>query len=765
MFFFGEIMEYDEFLKAKQIRVESVGFTAEQVNPMLKPFQADIVRWACRKGRAAVFAGTGLGKSPMQLDWASHVAEHTHGNVLILAPLGVALQTVREGDKFGIPAKYCRSQGEVEPGITVANYEMLEHFRASEFAGVVLDESSILKSYSGVVKKQIVDTFAETQYKLACTATPSPNDYMEILNQAEFLGVMKSHEALAIWFINDSMSCGSYRVKGHAEEDFWRWVGTWAVSVSKPSDLGDDDGPFILPPLNVHEHIIPVDMTQATGDLLFRMPEMNATSFHKEKRLTTDDRAKRCAEIAAQCDGPVMIWCQTNYEADALKEVLPDACEVRGNDSIQRKEEVSVGFACGKLPLLISKASIFGFGLNFQACHNVIFCGLDFSYESYYQAVRRFWRFGQAHAVEVHLVLGETEKHILSILSDKEARHEVMLAQMQGRMNQTQEIRSSNRYHMEYTKRVHTTDLATAVLGDSVEEIKTIDPDSVGYSIFSPPFSNLYIYSDSFRDMGNCKNDEEFLTAFRFLIPEILRITRPGRLCSVHCKQLPKYRTRDGRSGLRDFRGEIIRAFEDCGWQYHSEVCIWKDPVIEMQRTKCHGLLYKQLRKDATYSRQGMADYLVSFRKWGETDDAPVTHTKAEFPLEQWQQWASPVWADIRQTNVLNVAAARDERDEKHICPLQLDLIERAIRLWSNPDDVVFSPFMGIGSEGYVAIKARRRFLGIELKESYFNSAVKNLTRAEWEASDAGMLWESQLASVSVEDDDEEQDDDDVACD
>lgn len=264
--------------------------------------------------------------------------------------------------------------------------------------------------------------------------------------------------------------------------------------------------------------------------------------------------------------------------------------------------------------------------------------------------------------------------------------------------------------------------------GDCVQIIKQIPDNSIHFPIFSPPFANLYIYSDDLADMGNCKDSDEFFKQFDYLIPELLRVTVPGRLCAVHCKDLVKYKGRDGQSGIYDFSGDIVRHFEKFGWQYHSKVTIWKDPVIEMQRTKSHGLLYKQLRKDSSYSRQGMPDYLLIFRKWTEDclDSEPVTHTKEDFTLDMWQRYASPVWFDIRQTNVLNVQAAREDKDCKHICPLQLDVIERAIELWTNSNDIVFTPFLGIGSEAYQALKMKRRAVGIELKESYFNQAVSN---------------------------------------
>ena len=270
--------------------------------------------------------------------------------------------------------------------------------------------------------------------------------------------------------------------------------------------------------------------------------------------------------------------------------------------------------------------------------------------------------------------------------------------------------------------------------GDSVRVIKEIPDNSVHFNIFSPPFANLYIYSNDLADMGNCRDMDEFFEQFDYLIPELYRVTKPGRLCAVHCKQLVKYKGRDGRAGLTDFRGKIIEHFEKYNWQYHSEVTIWTDPVLEMQKTKAHGLLYKQVRKDASFSRQGLPDYLVVFRKWAEEDEEdliePVEHTKENFPLPIWQNYASPVWMDIQRTNVLNVQQAREDSDEKHICPLQLDVIERAIDLWTNPGDIVFTPFLGIGSEAYQSLKMKRRAVGIELKESYYNQAVKNCQAA-----------------------------------
>lgn len=269
----------------------------------------------------------------------------------------------------------------------------------------------------------------------------------------------------------------------------------------------------------------------------------------------------------------------------------------------------------------------------------------------------------------------------------------------------------------------------TLYQGDCTEVIRGLPDASIGLSVYSPPFSNLYCYSDSDRDMGNSVDDAEFLEHYAFLVRDLLRVTRPGRLCAVHCKDLVDYKSSDGRAGLRDFPGELVRVHQEAGWKYHSRVTVWKCPVREMQRTKAHGLLYKQLRRDSTFSRQGLAEYVLVFRKWAAEGEEiePVTHTEETFPLDRWQVWASPVWMDIEQTNVLNVDLARESADEKHMAPLQLDLIERCVTLWSNHGDAVLSPFAGVGSEGVVSRKLGRRFVGIELKRSYFDRAARNL--------------------------------------
>jgi len=428
----GVMDDYTTFLASKSPRVQAAGITIDEsdLHPMLFGFQRAVVAWALRRGRAALFLECGLGKTFLQIEWAAHISQHTGRPVLILAPLAVAQQTKREGQRFGYTVTLCRSQADVRPGINVANYEMLDHFMPAAFTGVVLDESGILKSYSGSTKKQLIDAFARTPYRLCCTATPAPNDHMEIGNHAEFLGIMPSPEMLSRWFINDTTNMGTYRLKGHARQAFWEWISSWAVSARRPSDLGFPDEGYDLPPLRLHEVNVPVDRTEDAGAYLFRLPEMNATGLHAEMRRTAPARAQIAADLVNGQSGPWLVWCNTNYEADALLALLPDATEVRGSESIEAKERKIDAFITGQTRVLITKPSLAGWGLNLQHCHQVVFVGLSYSFEALYQAVRRSYRFGQQHLVDAYLLVAETEDAVLTAVRRKMAAHEEMLDEM-----------------------------------------------------------------------------------------------------------------------------------------------------------------------------------------------------------------------------------------------------------------------------------------------------------------------------------------------
>ena len=723
-------MQYEEFLAAKAKTVEPSGFAVsdDELNPALYGFQKAIVRWGLAKGKAALFLDTGLGKTIQQCEWARHVCRHTGGNVLIVAPLCVSQQTVEEAAKFGIEVRYVRDQSQVQPGISITNYEMLRHFDASQFVGVVLDESSILKDHTSKTRQMIIDMFSRTPYRLSCTATPSPNDFMELGNQAEFLGVMSAVEMLAMFFVHDGGDTSKWRLKGHGKTRFWEWMASWAICIKSPYDLGFDGSAYVLPELCIHEHVIEAPVLDGQ---LFVGVAQTLSERRQAKRQSIDDRVRLVADMVNRSDEEWIVWCHLNDESIALAKAIPDAVEVYGTLDPDEKERRIMRFTHGEARVLISKPSISGFGMNWQHCRNQAFVGLDDSFESYYQAVRRCYRFGQKRPVNVHLVCSEAEGAVKANLERKQAQAEEMTTAMVEHMRiiMQREIRGTVMEKSEFSPAWTEGDGWTLHHNDCVEVVRKLDESSIDYTIFSPPFASLYTYSNSDRDMGNCRDDEEFMRHFRFLIVEMLRVTKPGRLLSFHCTNLPAMKARDGYIGIKDFRGELIRAFCDAGWIYHSEVCIWKDPVTAMQRTKALGLLHKQVKKDSAMSRQGIADYLVTMRKPGENPD-PVSHTNESFPVDRWQRYASPVWMDINATRTLQYMNARDGDDERHICPLQIDVIERAIDLWTNPCDLVLSPFTGIGSEGHVALTMGRRFIGAELKESYFKIACKNLEDA-----------------------------------
>lgn len=425
---------YAEFLETKRVDVPSLGFAIDpsRVSPSAFDFQRDAIVWAVGRGRAALFVDTGLGKTIMQLEIARIICEETGGDALILAPLAVVGQTHREGQKFGITTTIAREDADVRPGINLANYEILHKLDPSRFVCVVLDESSILRNYSGKVRRQLTDAFVQTPYRFSCSATPAPNFHLEIGQQAEFLGVMSGHQMIARWFIN-TFAAGDYRLKAHAQRDFWDWVASWALSLRRPSELGYSDEGFDLPPLVIRQHVVPVNWADDRGERLFRDVELSATTMHTELRRTAPSRAAKVAElVGAEPEATWLVWCHTDYEADAVTALLPDAVEVRGSESPAVKERKLRDFAEGRIRILVTKPVIAGYGLNFQHCNRMAFIGLSYSMESYYQAVRRAWRFGQSREVVCHVVLAETEATLTETIARKLADHEQLMEGMRS---------------------------------------------------------------------------------------------------------------------------------------------------------------------------------------------------------------------------------------------------------------------------------------------------------------------------------------------
>lgn len=421
---------YDDVIAAKMATPYFAGIhvSPSDIGPALFAHQRDLVRWACRKGRAAVFADTGLGKSLIALEWARHVS--ARGRVLILTPLAVAQQFVREGIKWGIPIAYLRADDGAAP-IVVTNYEMLAHFDPSAFHGVVIDESSCLKAFDGKTRNEIIAAFASTPMRLACTATPAPNDHGELGNHSEFLGIKTRAEMLAEYFVHDGETTSEWRLKGHARDAFWRWVASWGAVIGKPSDLGHADDGYDLPPLRMVEHVLPIDIADAhRAGALFAAPVSTLSDQRANRRATASKRVAKAADIAG--DGrPCLVWCELNSEQDAIEAALGElAFSVRGSDSLDEKVASVMRWVDGERPAMISKTSIVGFGMNFQHCARQVFLGASHSYEQTYQAIRRSWRFGQTQPVDIHIIRAENEGAIVANYRRKEADAQAMAAEM-----------------------------------------------------------------------------------------------------------------------------------------------------------------------------------------------------------------------------------------------------------------------------------------------------------------------------------------------
>jgi DNA modification methylase len=738
---------YAEFLASKRLDDPPTGFEPEALSELLFDWQREVVRWALRRGRAAIFADCGLGKTPMQLEWAQRVCERSSGparpgRALILAPLAVSAQTVREGEKFGIPVTAHPWHVGPAAGVNVENYERLHLLDPSDYDGIVIDESSILKSYDGKMRRLIQEFAQRIPFRLACTATPAPNDHAELANHAEFLGIMSGREMLALFFKQDGNTTHKWRLKGHAEAEFWRWLATWAVALRSPADLGFDASRFLLPPLNMHS--IVVDSPNA-GVGLFNAEAQTLKERQDARRNSLTERVAAIADVVNGSDEQWLLWCNLNAESEALCKAISGAVEVKGADSSEHKERALLDFADGKLRILISKPSIAGFGLNFQRCSHVAFVGLSDSYEQFYQAVRRSWRFGQKRPVECYVVTAEAEGAVVRNIERKERQAALMMKEIVKHMDGLS-LGQAERSVADYEPADATGAGWDLHLGDCVERLSEVADESVGLSVFSPPFPGMYAYTNTPRDMGNVSSQQQMVEQYAYLVPELLRVLKPGRTVAVHLTQGVAFKASDGHSGIKDFRGAVIRAMEDGGFHYYGEVCIDKDPQLKAIRTKDHGLLFKSLATDAAKMHMALADYVLQFRKPGDNPEPIRAGVSEKYKNEdgwitqqEWIEWASPIWQrqrpefpnGIRETNVLNVRVAREEKDERHLCPLQLDVIERCVKLWSNPGDLVLSPFAGIGSEGHVALKLRRRFVGVELKRSYFEVACRNLEQSE----------------------------------
>jgi len=420
-------MDYEKFLMQKKKTHKNIGFEPYSIDPMLFDFQHDLTSWAIRKGKAALWAGTGLGKSFMQIVWADNVVNHTDGYVLILAPLAISRQTKMEGVKIDIKINICNSQDDVKPGINITNYEKLHKFDSISFDCVVLEESSILKNFSGKIRNQVISSFENTKYKLCCSATPSPNDYTEIGNHAEFLNICSRTEMLSNYFVHDSGTTQKWRLKGHAEKSFFEWISEWAVMIEKPSDIGYSNKKMKLPDLKMIEHKVASNLD--IGEM-FTTHASTLSERRIARKNSIEDRCKIAADINNNTDESVLNWCDLNAESSLLTKMIDSAVEVKGADKNDIKEKNLLRFADGTIKKMVVKPKIAQFGLNLQVCHTMCFIGLSDSFEAFYQSVRRCYRFGQKHPVTVHIVISEKEGNVLENIKRKELNAKLMLAKM-----------------------------------------------------------------------------------------------------------------------------------------------------------------------------------------------------------------------------------------------------------------------------------------------------------------------------------------------
>ncbi len=761
-------LSYDTFLENKQRKIIESGFEIDEseLNPMLFDFQKFVVKRALKAGKYAIFADTGQGKTPMQLEIAKQVNKNTNKPVLILAPLAVTGQTILEGKKFGIEVvRY--SDKNIAP-IQISNYQQLNNIDTSVFSCICLDESSILKNETGKFRNLLIEKFKKTPYKFCFSASPSPNDPTELGNHSEFLNVMTFNEMLAMYFVNDSkkQDASKWRLKGHATERFYEFVSTWAIMFSHPRDIGFENKDFDLPPLKIVEHIVKTPLPEG---VLFPGQAVSATDYHSSLRDTQQDRINETIRIINSVghwdiekkDNQIIVWTKQNPEAKELYFQLTNlgyTCRnVQGSDSDEKKETDLLGFAKKEFQILITKESIASMGLNYQNCGYQIFNSIDFSFERTYQALRRSWRFGRNDTVTAFMVTTDRMINVIKTQKEKQKKFK----QMQNEMTKAVTKNINNKI----TDRVFdTTDIKTdkywLMRGDCVQRIKEVGDQSVDIMVFSPPFADLYVYSNHVEDMGNVTDYEQFKEQFRYLVKEIKRVIKQGRIVAVHSMNLPTLKSRDGYIGLRRFNSMIGDMFESEDMFLHSEHAIWKDPLLAAVRTKTKGLAHKTLMSDSVQVRTGIFDLIQCFKTKGENEE-PITHDllrnyvamgdfdqfprdikgfnefwgydqESKYSKEEqyshhiWQRYASPVWMDISATDTLQYMCARGNNDEKHICPLQLPVIERLLTLYSKEGETLLSPFGGIGSEGYQALKMGRKSISIELKESYFEINKRN---------------------------------------
>jgi DNA modification methylase/superfamily II DNA or RNA helicase len=821
-------MEYNEFLENKIVVAEDFGFEPKEPSEFLKPHQKDITQWCLKGGRRAIFASFGLGKTVMQLELAYQAIKENKKPFLICMPLGVVGEFKRDNLTFfknEIEVEYITGTfaNELENKIYLTNYERVRSgsIDASKFCGVSFDEASILRNLKTETTNFILKEFSKIPFRFVCTATPTPNDFIEILNYADYLGVIDRGHALTRFFQRDSVHAGKLTLYPNKKEEFWKWVSTWAVFINKPSDLGYSDEGYDLPDLNLIE--VEVDNTPAgeirnkRGDIvLFKDTTKSLLDVSREKSTSISNRVNATYEIFKQhSDKNFIFWSDLEAERMELEKKFKehDIKSVYGSQTNEEKENLLIDFSEGKYQILNSKPKIAGSGCNFQhACYNAIFVGIGYKFNDFIQAIHRIHRFAQQHQVNIWLVYTNNEHEVLKALKTKWKNHIELQTEMINIVREyglnSDKIKSDMKRQIFKNRRENKLKNATLVNNDSVQEWKTLPDNSHGMILTSIPFGDHYEYSDNYNDMGHNHGNEEFFKQMDYLTPELLRVLQPGRICAVHVKDRIRYSYQNGTSftTISDFSGDTVHHFKKHGFYLVGKITITTDVVRENNQT--YRLTWGECRKDGTKMGVGLPEYVLLFRKKptemnNAYADCPVIKKIDEYLLSMWQldahaYWKSSgnrmlsadeilqmepaqlfnwwkkhdinnvysfkehfemcetlaqkdklsklfmslpphsgndlVWTDVNRMRTLNANQVNNKK-EKHICPLQLDIIERLIYRFTNENDVVADPFGGLFSTPYVALQKNRKSFACELNPSYYDDGLFYMKGLEYQLS------------------------------
>jgi DNA modification methylase len=821
-------LDYLSFLKSKIDIAKDTGFdiSPEEINPVLLPHQRDAVKWAVKGGRRALFESFGLGKTVQQLEYCRIVTERMGGKALIVLPLGVKQEFTRDAiEVLGWPEgpRYVRTMAEAETGpeaeILMTNYERVRDgdIDPKYFTVTSLDEAAVLRSFGSKTYQTFLSKFKGVPYKTVCTAVPSPNRFKEIIHYAGYLEIMDTGAALTRWFQRDSTKANNLTLYPHKESQFWLWVSSWALFISTPSDLGYSDDGYVLPPLDIRYHEIPVDHLTAGADRngqgkMFREAATGLKDAAKEKRDSIEARVSEMARLISDSpDDHFILWHDLEAERHAIKKALPESVEIYGSQDLEIREQRVIDFSDGKIKYFATKKDLSAQGCNFQRhCHRAIFLGIDYEFEAFIQAIHRIYRFLQTEQVIIDIIYTESERAILDALLQKWDQHNYMVQKM---TDIVKKYGLSNTSTIDKLARSIGVDRVkieskyfTAVNNDCILETAEMPDNSVDLMHTSIPFGNHYEYCNSYNDFGHNEDTEQFFKQMDFLTPNLLRVLKPGRVYACHVKDRVLFGnvTGTGFPTMEPFHALCIQHYMKHGFQYFGMITVVTDVVRENNQT--YRLGWSEQCKDGTKMGVGCPEYILLFRKL-PTDtstayaDVPVAKSKQEYTRAQWQidahgfwrssgdrlmskdelialpvsdlqavyrkysrdsvysyedhvelakqldgkgklpasfmvvapgSWHDDVWDDINRMKTLNTQQSQ-KRLQMHVCPLQIDIVERIINRYSNTEEVVFDPFAGLFTVPYVAIKLGRKGYGIELNTDYFRDGVGYCKAAEAE--------------------------------